>query len=201
MKTVPRCCKCGVDLTPDNWHASLQKLRNYICKTCFNNRRKAWRKANPEKNRATYTRSNRKLGSRPFTENRGCSSFLGVHVAERVLGHVFKDVEQMPHNHPGYDFICNTWAKIDVKSSCLRKDNGWNFNIKRNHEADYFLCLAFDNRKDLNPLYIWLIPGSKVSHHTSIGICPNTAMKWEEYELDVSNVSTCCNAIKEGEKN
>lgn len=94
--------------------------------------------------------------------NKKCPLFLGCHVAERVLSHVFKDVERMPHNNKGFDFICNKGFKIDSKASCLHKDNTYIFHINHNKIADYFLCIAFDNRDNLNPQYIWLIKSDEI---------------------------------------
>ena len=100
----------------------------------------------------------------PMNKNRQCSSFLGVHVAERVLEATFENVERMPYGNPGFDFICGAGYKIDVKSSCRRyQKNGsssWAFGIDKNCDADYFLCIAFDNREHLNPEHLWLIGGS-----------------------------------------
>jgi hypothetical protein len=128
-------------------------------------------------------------------DNRDCSLFLGVHVAEGVLRHVFKNVEVMPHGNIGYDFICNHGKKIDVKSSC-HKDNGWMFHIRHNIVADYFLCLAFDNREDLTPLGIWLLPGAEFAHLDGARITPNKFNKWDEYKLDIERVITCCDTIR-----
>ena len=98
--------------------------------------------------------------------NKSCSQYLGIHIAERILSHIFHNVEQMPYNNPGYDLICGNGYKIDVKSVCHVKDipNKWNFPIRRNKIPDYFLCLAFDNREDLNPKHIWLIPGHIINN-------------------------------------
>lgn len=104
----------------------------------------------------------------------------------------------MPHNHQGYDFICNHGKKIDVKSSCILKNNqGWNFNINKNTITDYFLCIAFDNRHDLNPLHVWMMPSDKVKTKTSIGISKSTIGKWAEFELDISKTLMCCNTLKQ----
>ena len=135
-----------------------------------------------------------------MSENRNCASFLGVYVAERVLSHVFKHVEKMPNGNPGYDFICGGGHKIDVKSACrhVRKNwaDMWVFHIEKNQIAEYFLCLAFDNRDDLNPEHIWLIPSNKINDHVSIGISETTLAKWDEYKLDIEKVSACCNALR-----
>lgn len=140
------------------------------------------------------------MGHRPFNENKECGMYLGCHVAERVLSHVFKDVEVMPLMHPGYDFICNKGMKIDVKSSCIRRNGRslgkWQFNITHNTTADFFLCLAFDNRKDLNPLHAWLLPGSKFNHLIGTTISISTIHKWDEYRLDLTKILGCCDTMR-----
>jgi hypothetical protein len=213
---------CGAKLNDDNWHASRRKRGDYICKGCRREQDKQrrrskpeasrqwrqanpgyrskpeasrqWRQANPEKSKASYTKSKRDQGVRPFNENKECSQFLGVYVAERVLSYVFKDVERMPMNNPGFDFVCNHGKMIDVKSACLSgtKYPCWHFRIRRNTTADYFLCLAFDNREELTPLHVWLIPGSKLSYLTATSISPSTIHKWDTYRLDISKINDCC---------
>jgi len=196
MKANPKCRVCGTKLTEENWNPSYQKNRKYICKKCSAETDRLWAKANPDKAKARSTRRNRKMGIRAFNENKECASFLGVHIAERVLSHAFKDVEVMPTNNPGYDFICNKGKKIDVKSACRRKTGSWDFHIGRNPTADYFLCLAFDNRENLNPLHVWLLPGGAINHLTCVGISQSTIHKWDEYKLDVSKITTCCEAMR-----
>lgn len=177
-------------------------------------RAKNWRENNPEKYKAQnrserYKQKHREYwykhrGSKPMSENKECSIFLGVHVAERVLAHVFESVNRMPYGTSGYDFICPKGFKIDVKSACVREKKpnvyGWDFGIKQNKIADYFLCLAFDNREDLNPKKIWLIPSNRVNHlgTLSIGASINTLKKWSQYELNdkFENVVACCNTLK-----
>ena len=97
----------------------------------------------------------------------------------------------MPYGNKGFDFICCHNKNIDVKSSCLRKSGGWIFHIDHNIVADYFLCIAFDNRDDLTPLHVWLIPGSTINHLQSTGISPSTVHRWDEYMIDHSKISTC----------
>jgi hypothetical protein len=159
-----------------------------------------WRKEHPQQCKIISTRTKRKQGILPMSKNRSCSSFLGCHVAEQVLSKTFKNVELMPPNNPGYDFICNHGMKIDVKSSCIHNQKGcspyWQFNIKKNKIADYFLCIAFDNRIDLNPLHLWLIPGNTLNHSSSARIALSTILKWIEFELDAVNVVKCCDSMK-----
>ena len=192
----PTCRDCGVELTDENWYPS-QRTRNlYICKTCNTKQARQWNKTNPEKARAQRTRARRKEGHQPYNENRECPAYLGVFVAEGVLSRVFKNVQRMPMCNPGFDFICGKGYRIDVKSSCLQKNDAWGFNIDHNQIADYFLCLAFDNREDLDPLHLWLIPGNVLNHLRGASISLSTIHKWDEYRLDVTKVTACCNTLK-----
>jgi len=141
-----------------------------------------------------------------YTGNKTCSLFLGVYVAERVLSHIFKEVEAMPIGNIGYDFVCSKGLKIDVKSSCIRKrkretySDYWLFHIRKNTIADHFLCVAFDNRTDLTPLHMWLIPSIEISHLTGLNISKSTVSKWSQYELDIEKVLSCCDVIKNVKK-
>lgn len=130
--------------------------------------------------------------------NPNCSSYLGVYIAERVLSKVFKNVERMPYGNPGYDFICDKGYKIDVKSTCHTKSRckKYTFSIKRNKITDYFLFLAFDNRQDLNPLHLWLIPGHIVNNKITIEISESTLDKWSEYEQPINKVISCCDTLR-----
>ena len=148
-----------------------------------------------ELNEEALMHRHHKLGR--YAENKKCPAYLGVHIAEQVLGQAFKNVRKMPYGNPGYDVICNHNKKIDIKSACEGKRwNNWTFNINHNTIADYFLCLAFDNRKDLNPLYVWLIPGSKLNHLMGAVISQSTIHKWDAYRLDISKINKCCDAMR-----
>ena len=138
-----------------------------LCQKCYNKQRYINNIEKCREKAKKYAKQNRiNNGGQPMSENKECSLYLGVHVAEQVLSKVFKNVKQMPNGNKGYDFICNKNMKIDVKSSTILKrdykSDSWLFQIKRNKIADYFLCLAFDNREDLNPLHIWLIPSENI---------------------------------------
>ena len=197
-KTNPTCRQCGVKLNDENWYPSQQKRYQRICKECQSRQAHLWRAANRDRDRAAATMRNRQQGHLPLNENKECSAYLGVHIAERVLSYVFKNVKRMPYRRPGYDFICNHGKKIDVKSACLRRTQypRWGFKIKRNTIADFFLCLAFDNREDLTPLHVWLLPGNKFAHLSAASIAPSTIHKWDEYALDTSKVNECCELLK-----
>lgn len=188
------CNRCGILLiVGDNWCKSHKKFYNYTCKGCENIR---------VKNRNYITGR-----SKPMYENKKCSSYLGIYISEQVLSKVFNNVEVMPPTNPSYDFICNKGKKIDVKSSCIRIDNinnvkyfKWNFKIRKNKVADYFLCIAFDNREDLNPLHVWLIPGNEVNRKQTASISPSTTHKWDKYRINTDKVTEWCNKLKEENK-
>ena len=196
MKINPICKDCGVGLDDENWYASYQKTNHYLCKNCNAKRKKQWMKANPEKARAMWTRARHKQGAHPFNENKECGLYLGVYIAEEVSSQAFKNVQRMPNGNQGFDLICNK-GKIDVKSACKGKiQNNWIFHIRHNTIADYFLCLAFDNREDLTPLHVWLIPGDKLNHLVTATIRPSTIHRWDEYKFDITKISQCCVAMK-----
>ena len=167
------------------------------------------------KDYAEYHRvMNHKSGrNKSMYENKKSSLYLGIVIAERVLSKVFKNVKRMPKNNSGFDFICSHNYKIDVKSSCLRNNNKnkcWSFHIKKNKIADYFLLLAFDNRKDLNPKHIWLIKGTEViktknsinSLNNKIVLYITDIKKWRRrYKQYVQKdklekTINCCNILK-----
>lgn len=198
------CKGCG----EDKKHHALGLCRRCYTKQCSAKYRtnhadeiKRYRVTNSDKLANMEARRRRAHGGKPASENKQCPAFLGVHVAERVLSKVFKDVKQMPPNHTGYDFICNKGKKIDVKSACTdtryNQRDSWNFRIRKNKVADYFLCLAFDNREDLNPLHIWLILGHITNHLSRVSISKSRIDKWDEYKLDISKTIICCNNMRE----
>lgn len=165
------------------------------CSAC---NQKWLKKTNPEKYAKMQAQARKKSGKLAYSELKSCASYLGVHVAEQVLSKVFKDVNMMSMNHPGYDFICNYGKKIDVKSACRRKGrNGWLFTTKKNTTADYFLCIAFDNRESLTPMHLWLIPTNSVSHVSKASISPRTIGKWKQFELDISKTLQYCSELKQ----
>lgn len=158
---------------------------------------KKYREDNKEKCLAKNMEYRYKRGGRSMNENKECAAYLGIHVAERVLSKIFKGVEVMPRNNPGYDFICNKGKKIDVKSSTLCiNSNRFRFRIANNRIAELFLCIAFDNRDNLNPLHIWLLPGHIINHLTTASISINKIDKWDEYRLEIDKVIECCETMK-----
>lgn len=142
----------------------------------------------------------KRQGIKSMYENKSCAQYLGVVIAERLCRHLFKDVEVMPHGNTGFDFICNHGKKIDVKSSSafIRniKTPRWTFKIKRNKTADFFICVAFDNRTDLNPLHMWMIPGKEINNRGGISISASTVHKWNKWKRDINDAQLCCTEIK-----
>jgi len=143
-----------------------------------------------------------------FEKNKKCSMFLGCHVAERVLSHIFKDVQRMPNRNRGFDFICNRGFKIDVKASCLHKNNTYTFVTKYNKIADYFLLITFDGIETLNPQHIWLIKSNEIMNvynrklnefnYLTITNTKYGLSKYSKYELTdkLQETIKCCDSLK-----
>lgn len=171
---TPLCNRCGIELTDINWATHCRSLHDCICNTCRSKRSREYYIA--------------------------CSLFLGVHVAEELLCRMFKDVKRMPPNNPGYDFICNNGYLVDSKASYKRirnnRSDSWKFSIKKNTTAEYFVLLAFDNRDNITPMHIWIMPGEEVNDRTSISISESTIDKWDKYHLDIGEVMECCDDMR-----
>lgn len=215
------CNGCGEDkeLTEFNVHKNGKRTGKLVsqCKECCKRRNSAWYAANTERANAAsraWWKSNleksRKLnrdnsykhGSKPALENKSSTTFLGCVVAETVLSHEFPGFKRMPNCNPGYDYECPKGYKIDVKSACRRhRKNGtdnWGFSIKKNKVPNYFLFLAFDNRENLNPEHVWLIPGDVVNEKIEITITdlPEILIRWSQYERSLKNVLKCCSKLR-----
>lgn len=128
-------------------------------------------------------------------KNRNCTNYLGC-IAEELLARTFKDVRRMPPNNKGFDIICNKDLKIDIKSSATGYKGYWMFNICKNTIADYFLLIAFESRKNLIPVHVWLIPGKDVNHNITIRTSKTKLNKWSKYEHPLDRVLACCNIMR-----
>jgi hypothetical protein len=113
----------------------------------------------------------------------------------------------MPFNNPGYDFVCDKGFKIDVKSGVLHKPKTsknmyWDFHIKYNKTADYFLCIGFDNRESLTPLHVWLVPGNVINQKRSMHVANSEKIldKWSQYEQSLERVIACCDSMKQEQR-
>ncbi len=179
------------------------KLQAY-CKECGRKYNREWDEANRERATKHHLDYCHEHGiQKPMDQMKECALYLGVHIAERVLSNFFDHIKRMPHGNPGYDFICDKGYKIDVKSSCMYQNprdsnKTWRFSIQRNKVAEFFLCIAFDNRSNLTPMHVWLIPGNAINHLT-VSTITNSCVglsKWKAYERPLDRVQLCCNKIR-----
>lgn len=205
------CSKCGETKPLDEFHKHKghKDDKRAECKECNNNQSKNYYQEHREE-RLSYRKDyyenggGREMrGHLSMYENKLCSAYLGVVIAERLCRHLFKDVEVMPNNNSGFDIICNKGKKIDVKSGCVTLDKGkypcWQFTISQNTIADYFICVAFDNLFNINPLHLWMIPGKELNHQGSAQISPSTLHKWDKWKRDIDDAQLCCAEIKKFE--
>jgi len=170
------------------------------CRFCSRAATKKWEQSDPdhriERRRITGE-------TRPISEAKDSSTYLGVYVAEKALSRFFDTIQRAPRCNRGYDFLCGRGFKIDVKSACRRLNSDeipcWYFNIKRNKVADYFLCLAFDDRDNLNPLHVWLIPAQDINTKAGFYIFdrPRSLSRWSKYERPLERVVSCCHVLKQ----
>ena len=181
------CSRCNLTLSPENFYenpTAPDGLTQY-CKKCGRDRINA---------------ANHSAGkTRPLQDAKDSSSYLGVYVAERALSRIFNTIVRMPYGNPAFDFICGKGYKIDVKSACQNTSKRWAFHINKNELADFFLCLAFDNRDSLTPLHLWLLPGSVVNHLVGASISESTFAKWSAFEMPMDKVVACCLTLREAD--
>jgi hypothetical protein len=141
-------------------------------------------------------------GNNLASENKACSKYLGVVIAETILSHEFPGFIRMPNDNPGYDYDCPKGFRVDVKSACISVSPygtaKWHYAIRKNKIPHFFLFVAFDNRTDLNLLYIWLIPGSLINTKTGIAILdtPEGLAKWSKYSRPLTNALNCCSQLR-----
>ena len=131
---------------------------------------------------------------------KGTGVYIG-YLAEKLLSNFFDDITVMPNCNPGYDFVCRKGYKIDVKSARPRhvpemRIPRWEFYIKKNKCADYFLCLAF-GECNLEPVHVWLIPGEDINNKALIRVSDNRISldRWSKYEHELDRVLACHNEM------
>lgn len=215
---MKKCSKCNKTKPLDEFYNESKSKdgKGRYCKDCNKKRGEYYTKHNYENRERIreqmkdnyHNRGGReRLGHQSMYENKSCSAYLGIVIGERLCKHLFKDVEVMPINNPGYDIICNKGKKIDVKASAthIRQNiisvvNFWSFAIKHNTIADYFILVAFDNRIDLNPLHLWMIPGKDVNHKPKVVISSSTIHKWDKWKRSIEEVQLCCTSMKESNR-
>ena len=212
LPEIKTCSKCHETKPLDEFYnrKDTKDGKRADCKECFDKQIKNYQQERKEEIKQVkkdwYEKHKDKIrekrGSISMYENKNCASYLGVVVAERLCKHLFKDVEVMPHNNTGFDIICNKGMKIDVKSASTtftgknKKYPQWQFNIDHNTIADFFILVTFDNRIDLNPLHLWMIPGKKLNHQVKASVALSRIHKWDEWKKDIKNAQICCAEIK-----
>jgi hypothetical protein len=201
MGDTKKCYRCKQVLPITDFHNSYTAHDGLQgkCHTCNKESQKEWK--------------HRTGKQKPMSENKQCSSYMGVYVAERLLEKVFRNVIKMPYAHPGYDFVCGKGFKIDVKCCCKKESRNcqygqWTFCIKRNRVPDYFAFLAFDNRDDLTPLHFWIIPESVVNDLPPLGrlaFCISESkanlQRLSQYEHSIDKIVDGCNLLRVGNDN
>jgi hypothetical protein len=142
-----------------------------------------------------------------MSENKKSPSWLGVHIAERALSKFFKHIVRTPSQSSGGDFFCDRNYLIDVKCSCLHnrkvvRNQYWDIAIRHNTKADYFLFLLFDDRTNLTPMHVMLVPGGVVNDHKNVLITntPQCLEKWAQYERPLDKVVCCCAQMRAAEE-
>ena len=193
------CTRCKIELPINEFYkrSDSNRYRSY-CKICYS----VYYKSNKDYIRSRKNDWMHKTGrTRPLKLANDCGPYLGIYIAEQVISQYFENVQRSPMGTPGYDIICKNGYKIDVKSSCItNKKNtpGWVFNTRYNIIADYFVCLAFNNRYDLSPIHIWIIPNSNLMYKSSITITNSEKIlkKWSKYEKPIGKVIECCDLMK-----
>ena len=205
LSDIKTCSKCGISKPLDEFYSSKSGKcgKASECKKCSNERSKKYNQEHQEeivKYLRRYRQNQKKQNDKTtMYENKSCADYLGVVIGERLCRHLFKDVEVMPYGFPGYDIVCNRGKKINVKAACITPNNKyfhWKFNINYNKEPDFFILVAFDNRTDLNPLHMWMIPGKEINHRSGKSIRPSTIHKWNQWERSVEEVQSCCAELK-----
>lgn len=148
----------------------------------------------------------------PMSDNPDCSSYFGNFIVENYIIQTFEDPIRMPYGNPGFDWLCKKGEKVDSKAACISQYNGgsrWEFPIRYNNIADWFILSAWDNRESLNPLHIWIfhkndiVRGRKFWRRDSFSITntPEKLKEFEKYEVTdrLDKLKELVNKLKEEE--
>lgn len=205
---MKKCSKCGKTKPLSEFNKDKNRKDGLYpqCKKCKGEYQKDHKEEHNTRNRKYYHSGGREeQGYQSMYKNKLSPQYLGIVVAERLVKHLYPDVKMMPYGFPGYDLICRKLKRINVKASTIHKQynkystvNYWKFSIKYNKNCDYFLCLAFDNIEDCNPLMAWLIPGNEINKNASKTISSTTIHKWDKWRMDVNDAQSCCTVMKGG---
>lgn len=200
---MKRCTKCEKIKSESEFYNDRSRkdgLQSY-CKDCSAEMCKTYRESNRE-NVNKYAREFRyKHGSKPMSENKECTSYLGCYINERILKHVMPNAVLMNNCNPGYDIVCGKGYLVDAKASTLfywkNKSPWWNFKINRNKTPDYFLLTAYKDRESLEICHMWLIPGDVINDKSTVNISLPTIHKWDHYKIDHTEALKCVNEMRE----
>jgi hypothetical protein len=179
INNTRECVKCGLTKPFDEFYTRKDGLIYRRCKTCI---------------KEDVIEHRHRAGiNTPMAKAKQSPCYLGVYIAERVLCDIFENVTKMPYGNPGYDYLCGKGYKIDVKSACETKSEDrtiqrWGFHVLENQVPDYFLCLAFDNRENLEPQKLWLIPGNLINTKRRLSISKKSFPKWAKFELPIEKI-------------
>ena len=169
---------------------------------CEKERRDENREEFNKRERERYRNNRAKHGILPWTEVK--SLRLGLYI-EQTIARVFGSVAE-PYGTPDIDFICPQGYKIQVKVSSLGKNEypNWNFGIKKNKVADYFVLVAVNNIDDIDkenfkPAHMWMMEGDVLNDKTGTSVSPSTISKWDEYSIKKgykNKFINCCKVMK-----
>ena len=201
MNSTKTCSVCGISKPLNEFHKNINTKdgKRSECKECrrdiankyYQNHKEEMAKYHKEWYKKHKDEIRKQQGHVSMHKNKSCSSYLGIVIAERLCRHLFKDVQVMPYGNTGFDIICNKGKKIDVKSGCItlqyNKYPNWAFHIENNTIPDFFILVAFDNRIDLNPLHMWMIPGKEINHKSTKSIRLSTIHKWDKWKRDIKD--------------
>ena len=199
-----KCPRCNRILPKSNFYKNSARrdgLSTY-CKKCEREYHHNYYRKDIEKSRLDARLRNYKYRADkgPMGDNIECPAYLGVYITESLLHKIFNNVTVMKNGNIGYDFICGKGYKVDGKSSVLhdRKSGSqrWFFHIGKNIIADYFICVGFDNRHDLNVMHVWFIPGDIINTKETLSISITSLKKWEQYEQNKDSINECCMLLK-----
>lgn len=197
------CVDCGMSKPLNNFYKDRKAKdgKQSSCKQCNKKYQEEHQKEIKKYKKEWYEHGGgrERRGCQSMYKNKSSTQWLGIVIGERLVKHLFNDVVIMPYKFPDYDIICNKGKKINVKVACItlnRKLPHWQFNIDYNTIADYFILVAFDNRENLNPLYLWMIPGYVLNEKSGTQISPSTIHKWDEWKRDINDAKLCCTEMK-----
>jgi hypothetical protein len=126
----------------------------------------------------------------PKEDNPYCSAWFS-YIGEYYVMKTFEDPIPTLYGNPGFDWKCKKGEKIDHKGSCLhtyRGWTGWQFTVRWNNTADYFILSAWDNRYSLNPMHVWMFHKSDIVRGKEF---------WKRDTLYITNTT---NGLKQFEK-